>query len=284
MNIKILYRADYHYESPVSFSPHLFRLFPRQDPVTFSDKIVFETNPGADVQHRKDIFDNNIASCFYPEPAADLNVRIELDLRLLEKNAFHFLLDSHALEFPFAYAPDETRVLSPYLAHRHKMLLPFWQPKKMPTVDALVELNSALHRNIAYERREEGAARTPNETLLAGSGACRDFAVLLAETLRGHGVAARLASGYLCEFDAAEKRAGGALHAWTEAYLPGAGWIGLDPTNGIFCNHNHITAALGIAPDDVSPVSGSYFGSERVQSTMETSLQLIRTDEPKIRS
>ena len=278
MKIKILYRADYRYESEVSFSPHSFRLFPKQDQSVSSEKIVFATNPGADVQHRKDIFDNNIAFCFYPQPGTDLTARLEIDLQLQEKNAFHFLLDSHALDFPFTYTPGELRVLAPYLQPNHKVLLHFWQPKKMPTVDALVELNAALHKNIAYERREEGTARTPNETLLAGSGACRDFAVLLAETLRTHGVAARLASGYLCEFDEKEKRAGGALHAWTEAYLPGAGWIGLDPTNGIFCNHNHITAALGLAPDDISPVSGSYFGANRVPSTMEASLQLLRID------
>jgi len=279
MKIKILYRADYCYESEVSFSPHLFRLFPKQDQSLFCEKIIFETNRDADVQHRKDIFDNNIASCFYPQPGTNLTARLEIDLQLVEKNAFHFLLDSHALDFPFAYTPDEMRVLAPYLQQKHKVLLHFWQPKKMPTVEALVELNSALHGNIAYERREEGAARTPNETLLAGSGSCRDFAVLLAETLRSHGVAARLASGYLCEFGKTETRAMGALHAWTEAYLPGAGWIGLDPTNGVFCNHNHITAALGLVPGDVSPVSGSYFGSHSIPSTMETKLELINLDE-----
>jgi transglutaminase-like putative cysteine protease len=279
MKIKILYRADYRYESEVSFSPHIFRLFPKQDQSIAIGKIAFETNPGADVQHRKDIFDNNIAFCFYPQPGTDLVARLEIDLEVREKNAFHFLLDSHALEFPFQYTPDELRVLAPYLTQNHKVLLHFWQPGIKPTVDALVELNSALHKNIAYERREEGAARTPNETLLAGSGACRDFAVLLAETLRSHGVAARLASGYLCEFGETEKRAEGALHAWTEAYLPGAGWIGLDPTNGVFCNHNHITTALGLGPEDVSPVSGSYFGAHRVPSKMETSLEMLKIAE-----
>jgi transglutaminase-like putative cysteine protease len=279
MKIKILYSADYRYESEVSFSPHIFRLFPKQDASVFSEKIVFETNEGADVQHRKDIYDNNIAFCFYPQPGTDLVARLEIDLQLRDKNAFHFLLDSHAFEFPFTYTPGELQVLSPYLQPKHPVLLHFWQPQKKPTVEALVELNSALHKHIAYERREEGAARTPNETLLAGSGACRDFAVLLAETLRTHGVAARLASGYLCEFGETEKRAEGALHAWTEAYLPGAGWIGLDPTNGVFCNHNHITTALGLTPDDVSPVSGSYFGTERVPSKMEASLEMLKIAE-----
>ena len=278
MKIKILYNAHYQYESSVSFSPHIFRLFPKQDPTVFTDKILFETNASADVQHRKDIFDNPIASCFYPEPGTDLTARLEIDLRLLEKNAFHFLLDSNALDFPFQYSPDEMRVLTPYLQYSYRVLLHFWQPRKKPTIEALVELNSALHTHIAYERREEGAARSPNETLLAGSGSCRDFAVLMAETLRTNGIAARLASGYLCEFGDAEKRAEGAMHAWTEAYLPGAGWIGLDPTNGIFCNHNHITTALGLVPEDISPVSGRYFGPHSIPSKMEVSLEIINLE------
>ena len=102
--------------------------------------------------------------------------------------------------------------------------------------------------HLAYERREEGVAREPAETIALGRGACRDFAVLLAVLLRQMGVAARLASGYMVETGERERRAEGALHAWTEAYLPGAGWIGLDPTNGILCDHHHILAAVGLEP------------------------------------
>jgi hypothetical protein len=279
MKIKILYATDYRYEKEVGFSPHLFRLFPKPEQQVTCTRIAFETNAGADVQHRKDIFDNNIAFCFYPQPGTDLIARLEIDLQLREKNAFHFLLDSHALEFPFTYTPDEMRVLSPYLEQKHKVPLHFWHPSKKPTVDALVELNTALHQNLAYERRDEGRARSPNETLLASSGACRDFAVLMAEVLRTHGVASRLASGYLCEFGESEKRAEGALHAWTEAYLPGAGWIGLDPTNGVFCNHNHITAAVGLTPEDVAPITGSYYDKAVVPSKMNATLELIKIEE-----
>ena len=84
------------------------------------------------------------------------------------------------------------------------------------------------------------------------------YAVLLADVARGHGIAARLASGYLCEFEGGAKVAEGALHAWTELYLPGAGWIGFDPTNGYLCNHYHLTAAVGLTPDDISPIAGTF--------------------------
>lgn len=281
MNIKIRYRADYRYEECVSFSPHLFRLFPRADRFAQVRDLRFQTNAGADIQYRRDLFDNEIAFCFYREKGTNLESLLEMELELNERNPFHFLLDSHALEFPFQYKPEEQHALSPYLKpppENESLALPFWRPARMPTLEAIVGLNEAIHKNIRYERRDEGAARPPAETLALGAGACRDFAVLLAQTLRANGVAARLASGYLCEFGEKEKRAEGALHAWVEACLPGAGWVGLDPTNGILSNHNHITAAVGLLPDDVSPVSGSYYSKTRVASKMDAALELIRCD------
>ncbi len=277
MKVRIRYHTEYRYEDEVSFSPHVFRLFPKADTHTTVERVVFETNEGAQVQHRRDIFDNLVASCFYPGHHPALWVRLAIDLRIQEKNAFGFLLASHALDLPFQYRAEERTMLEPFL---HPLTpraeLPFWRFQPKPTVSALIEVNTAVFDHLKYERREEGAARTPAETLAAGGGACRDFAVLLAETLRGIGVAARLASGYLWEgySSSGEKRAEGALHAWTEAYLPGAGWVGLDPANGIFCNHNHITAAVGLTPDDVAPITGHYYADRPIPSRMSASLQL----------
>ncbi len=136
-----------------------------------------------------------------------------------------------------------------------------------------------MHSNIRYERREEGAARTPAETLAEGAGACRDIALLLAETLRGLGVAARFASGYLCEFGQEKRTAEGALHAWTEAYLPGAGWVGFDPTNGTLCTESHITAAVGLEPRDVSPIAGTYYSDVPIASEMTASLEMEKFED-----
>ena len=113
------------------------------------------------------------------------------------------------------------------------------------------------------------------ETLALGAGACRDFSVVLVDSIRSLGLAARFASGYLCEFGAAEKKAEGSLHAWVETYLPGAGWIGLDPTNGTFCDHHHLTAAVGITPGDITPIDGSYYHSRPVPHEMSASLSII---------
>lgn len=273
MKVRITYEAIFSYQEPVSFSPHTFRLFPKIDRSLALARTHFRTNPGATVHYRRDIFDNEVASCFYPEPSKTMEVELELEFLLKEKNAFDFLLENHAYKFPLNYRSEEQLLLAPYLAGS-SLDLPFWKPSPGPTLDRLIELNTALFENIRYERREQGPAQSPEETLTKGSGACRDFAQLLAAALRSNGIATRLASGYLCEFASKEKKAEGALHAWCEAYLPGAGWLGLDPTNGILCNQNHITAAVGLAFEDISPLSGNYYGDQKVASTLEARLEL----------
>jgi len=276
MKVRIRYQTEYRYGAAVSFSPHVFRLFPKADTHSVIKRLSFETNSSAHVHHGRDLYDNRVASCFYPGRHDALWCRLEIELALENKNPFHFLLAPHALDFPFSYKPDERRALEPFLARLGPPVeLSFWRCETKPTVSALIDLNEAIFRNLTYERREEGSARTPAETLAAGGGACRDFAVLLAETLRGLGVAARLASGYLWEgMSTGPMKAEGALHAWVEAYLPGAGWIGLDPANGIFCDHNHITAAVGLSPADVTPISGRFFTDQPVSSAMSASLDI----------
>lgn len=277
MKVGILYQTQYLYEEPVSFSSHLFRLFPKADRYLAVRSLAFQTNASASVSYRRDLFDNEIASCFYPGISALLSAGLQIELEIQPRNAFGFLLAPHALDFPFAYEPREAQVLAPYRQTGSAITLPFWQPPAtpQPTVETLVALNAALHANLAYERREEGAAYAPEETLRLGRGSCRDFTVLLAEAARALGLAARLASGYLCEFGSANKVAEGALHAWTEIYLPGAGWVGFDPTNGYLCNHHHITAAVGLTPEDISPIVGNYFHPTHVPAQMTTSLQIF---------
>ncbi len=277
MKVRIAYQTQYAYAEPVSLSTHLFRLFPKPDRSVQVRALAFQTNLGAAVSMRRDLFDNEVASCFYPGKTALLAAALAIELEIAERNAFEFLVAPHAVELPFAYTAREAQVLAPYLGAGPALALPFWQTptSPQPTVDTLVALNEALHTELAYERREEGAAYAPEETLRLGRGSCRDFAVLLAEVARGLGLAARLASGYLCEFGDTEKVAEGALHAWTELYLPGAGWLGFDPTNGYLTNHHHLTAVVGLTPDDISPVAGKYFADHHVPHTMTASLQVL---------
>jgi transglutaminase-like putative cysteine protease len=281
VKLGIRYQTTYSYDRAVSFSPHDVRLFPRQDRFSRVRRLDFKTNPATNVRFARDVFDNTVASCFFPDSAAELNLQLAIDLEIDEKDPFHFILANSAVELPFNYDPEIEAVLAPYRERRTRDVLnvPGWTPpdaaKNRNTVATLADLNRLLHESIGYERREEGAARSPAETLRSGCGACRDIAVLLAELLREMGLAARLVSGYLRESDSETRRAEGSLHAWTEVFLPGAGWVGLDATNGIFCNHNFISAAVGLTPPDITPISGSYFHKEEIPNHMTTTLELL---------
>lgn len=281
MKLGLRYQTTYRYEEPVGFSPHHVRLFPRSDRFSRVRRLDFATAPKGTVRYSRDVFENTVASCFFPERSKELEFRLAINLDLDEKDPFHFILENDAVELPFEYDPAVAPLLEAYRARRTKdrLIVPGWEPptirKRRPTVKALAELNKTLHECIGYERREEGAAMSPAETLRRGRGACRDVTVLLAEILRQMGLAARLTSGYLRESDAETRRAEGSLHAWTEVFLPGAGWIGLDATNGVFCNHNFIGAAVGLTPADITPISGIYFHKKRIPAQMTSKLQLI---------
>jgi transglutaminase-like putative cysteine protease len=288
LRLRIDHRTRYLYDQPVSFSPHFVRLFPRTEPGRLVQKITFETSPGADVQLRRDIFDNHFARCFYPDKFADLFFNLAVDIELHEQNPFHFLLDPEAVDYPFHYQPETASRLaaclrpppdeSPQTSPAKLLPLPFWQVPagSVPTVSLLLDLMAAVRANIRYEQRVEGAAHPPADTLRFGHGSCRDFAVLFAAILRELGFAARLASGYLCEFDqlAKDRKSDGYMHMWTEVFLPGAGWTGLDATNGVFCNHNFITTAVGLLSAEITPISGRYYSNVAVHASMSAHLAL----------
>jgi transglutaminase-like putative cysteine protease len=281
VKLGIRYETTYSYDRAVSFSPHDVRLFPRHDRFSRVRRVDFKTNPATNVRFARDVFDNTVASCFFPDPSIELHLQLALDLEIDEKDPFHFILESSAVELPFDYDPEILAVLAPYRERQtaDTLMVPGWTPpsaaKKRNTVASLADLNRLLHESIGYERREEGTARSPAETLGKGCGACRDIAVVLAELLREMGLAARLVSGYLRENEGQTRRAEGSLHAWTEVFLPGAGWVGLDATNGIFCNHNFISAAVGLTSPDITPISGSYFHKEEIPSCMTSRLELL---------
>jgi transglutaminase-like putative cysteine protease len=280
MKLRVTYRADYLYEEEVSLSPHVVRLFPRDLLHARVDRCEFSTNPGAEVHWRRDLFDNQVARCFYPLADRHLRLALDLEVTTAERNPFGFLLEAQALQLPVGYAPEERSLLGPAFGMEATDLPAALSPAPgTDTLEAVLAMNAWVHGNIAYERREEGDAFTPEETLRRGRGACRDTAVLLAAALRRAGVAARLASGFLWESvtDPSKRKADSALHAWTEAYLPGAGWLALDPSNGVLADHHYLTAAVGLETADIAPVSGTYFGDRPVAGRLATSLHIERS-------
>ena len=285
MRLRILYETIYQYERAVRFSPHYLRVIPRGDPFTQLLSFRFETQPHATTRFSRDAFDNIVASFSFPDAGDRLELKMSADVAVTRKNAFDFILDPIAVEMPFVYEREFSSFLRAFYQRRSRgrITLPGWtapdQGSRRGTVQTLVELTRTIHQTIQYERREEGRARSPAETLRRRCGACRDVAVLLAEILRKLGLAARIVSGYLREADDSIHRAERSLHAWTEVFLPGAGWVGLDPTNGIFCDHNFIATAVGVRPAHVTPISGNFYHHERVPAHMTSRVELFNLPE-----
>jgi transglutaminase-like putative cysteine protease len=281
VKLGIRYATTYRYDRAVTFSPHEVRLFPRNDRFYRTQRLDFHTHPATTVRFNRDLFDNVVAACFFANASSALELKVALEIEVAEKNPFDFVLAREAVELPFSYGREIEPMIRAYRTRQTAdvMQLPGWKAptaeSRRGTVETVAELIRALHQGIAYERREEGSARSPAETLRQMQGACRDIAVLLAEMLRELGLAARLVSGYLREADDQIRRAEGSLHAWTEVFLPGAGWVGLDPTNGIFCNHNFIAAAVGLSPADITPISGNFYHRDRVPAEMTSRLEML---------
>ena len=235
-----------------------------------------QTPPEAAVRWQQDPFGNHVASLSFPKGLRlpELALTVELAVDIQPVNPFDFFLDDRCEKVPFAYPEALVRDLQPFLdladpafatGPRFSALLA-GLPAGGPTVDFVVEVNRQVHQALRYVIREEAGLWTPEETLAAGRGSCRDQSVLLIALFRARGLAARFASGYLIQLadegmlpdepkgvtrDVAD------LHAWCEVFLPGGGWIGLDPTSGLFCGEGHIPLASVAHPALGAPVEGT---------------------------
>ncbi len=277
MNIRIKYQATYTYDERVSLSPHIIRVFPRSDIRTRVIEQSFHCGGGASIQFHRDLHDNDTAYCFFPLDTHRVEITFSSTLAITPRNPLEFLLNTHGLSLPPVYSPAETALLAPHLTTPFATPLPapLAPEAPRPTVETLMTLLRWMHENIRYERRDEGNPLPPEQLLEQRVGSCRDFMALLVEVLRQNGVAARLVSGYLWEDPTLIQRvADHALHAWVEAYFPGAGWLALDPTNGVFCDHHAIPAAAGLTPEDIAPVSGTYYGERQIPGHLETRLTI----------
>jgi uncharacterized protein (DUF2126 family)/transglutaminase-like putative cysteine protease len=228
------------------------------------------------INWQQDPQSNWLARVVVPEKTDHFTVRVDLTVEMNVINPFDFFLEPEAEHYPFTYAPELKAELEPYL--RPAQVGPVFEDylakvsrEKKQTTAFLFELNAQLSRDIGYLIRMEPGIQTPEQTLEKKSGSCRDSAWLLVQMLRRLGVAARFASGYLIQLKPDVKSLDGPsgtaedftdLHAWCEAYLPGAGWVGVDPTSGLFAGEGHIPLACTANPTQAAPISGAVEKSE----------------------
>ncbi|MDA1137147.1 MAG: transglutaminase family protein [Planctomycetota bacterium] len=274
MSIRVAVRHEtrYDYDRLVTLSPHIFRLRPAAHSRTPILAYSFKLKPEKHfLNWQQDPFGNFQARAVFSQPTTELSIEVELIAEMTVINPFDFFIEEYAEKFPFKYDEQLSKELVPFLEITEngpllKEYLARVDVSKMNTNDFLVKVNQQLCNEIKYSLRMDPGIQTCEETLGGALGSCRDTAWLLVQILRHLGLAARFVSGYLIQLTSDEKSLDGPsgpekdfndLHAWTEVYLPGAGWIGLDPTSGLFAGEGHIPLAGTPDPASAAPVTGS---------------------------
>ena len=278
--IRIIHKTEYNYRTPVTFGQHRALLRPREGHDVHIESSLLDIEPKAGVRWLRDIYGNSIALLTFAEPARKLRVFSEVNVDHYEDQPLDFVIEPSAASYPFQYAANEQMELVLYRLPSYpydgpalqEWLLDLYRPGQLiGTFELLNNLNTRIYESLKYGSREEAGVQLPCQTLALGSGTCRDYAVLMMEAARHWGFGARFVTGYIQMGEGQH----GATHAWTEIYLPGAGWRGFDPTNNKLVGFEHVSVAVASDHQKASPLSGTWDGPSDAFDWMDVSVQVV---------
>jgi len=293
IRVGIHHKTVYKFDRLVSLAPHQIRLRPAPHTRTPVHQYSIKVEPEDHyINWQQDPFGNFIGRYVFQERTRRFSIEVDLVVDMVTINPFDFFVEEYAEKFPFEYEPQLQKELAPYFEITEESpLLLEWinQIGDLRTdhiVYYLVDLNHKLQEHIGYEIRMEPGVQSCEETMERRMGSCRDTGWLLVQILRHLGLAARFVSGYLVQLASDVESLDGPsgpekdftdLHAWAEVYIPGAGWVGLDPTSGLFAGEGHIPLACTPDPVSAAPVTGAIDKCE-VEFEFENTVTRIHED------
>jgi transglutaminase-like putative cysteine protease len=284
--------TTYRYRRPVALGEHQMMFRPRDsyDQRLIDSGLIITPRP-ASLDWMHDVFGNCVARAKFKGRAQELRFESTIRVEHYPSNAPNFQTERAAKSYPFLYDPDELPDLESSIKRGYpdvngeveRWALRFLSAgKSTPTGKLLMTMTCAIKESFSYVRRAESGTQTPAATLLLRRGTCRDFALLMIEAVRSLGLAARFVSGYIYvpSRDGPDYVGGGSTHAWCQVYLPGAGWVEFDPTNGIIGNRDLIRVAVARDPQQATPLSGTYVGlpEDDLGMTIEVN---VKSEEPE---
>lgn len=280
--IQIQHTTRYQFSDVVTLLPHTLHLRPREGHDIRVQSSKLEISPKYQIRWKRDVYGNSVAVVEFLEPAAELIISSKVVVEHYEEQPMQFVLEDNARYFPFQYDPAEHIDLAPYqsiIFPKDQAILQAWAADifnptiRADTISLLTSLNRKIANELQYQVREEPGVQSPAQTLSAGTGSCRDFAVLFMEICRYYGFASRFISGYVLNEAIADGHT--ATHAWSEVFLPGSGWRGFDSTSGLVVSGEHIAAAVHRHPESIPPVAGSFIGLAHSQLFVEVRVNRI---------
>jgi len=294
-HVHVVHTTRYSYARPVRLTPHRLMIRPQDSHDLRLNEATLVVNPApVSTRWAHDVFGNSICMIEWAEGQETSGLEITSSLDLSHYPAGPGLpratLQHEAELFPFSYAADEVADLA-RLAERHlpdpERQVDAWARRfvaggEVGTLAMLEAMTNAIHQDFRYAARDEMGTQSPVETLALGTGACRDFALLMMEAVRSLGLAARFVTGYLYDDENGGTVGGGATHAWCSVYLPGAGWVEYDPTNGLVAGRNLIRIAVTRTPEQAVPVGGGFIGGSGDFAGLTVDVRVTVDPQPQV--